>query len=414
MKVCFFNRSYYPDLGATGQLLTELAEGLVDSRCVVSVVAGVPLVSSDATWVLPSGIVPVVREDRNGVMIFRARGTSFSPRVLPAKFANYLTYFGAAAVAGLCLPKSDVVVALTDPPIIGLIALAVARWQRSKFVFLCEDIYPEAGRLLAGVENHAINGTLDRVSRFLVKKADRVVALGETMRRHLIEGKGADPSKVNVIHNWADCGLITPGSKTNHFSSAHGLADKFVVMHSGNLGLSQNLPVLIDAAERLRNIPDLVVVIVGEGASKLELQAMVKEKGLPNVRFLPYTPKDQLVDAFASADVFVVALKRGLAGYVVPSKLYGILAAGRPYVAAVEEACEVAAITRKYDCGLLAEPGDPGDLAEKILSLYHNCALARRLGTNARQAALQFDLKVQVRAYNDVFQELAGACPASV
>lgn len=414
MRVCFFNRSYYPDLGATGLLLTELAEGLVESSCVVSVVAGVPLVSSDATWTPPSGIVPVVREDRNGVMIFRARGTSFSPRFLPAKFVNYLTYFGAAAVAGLCLPKSDIFVALTDPPIIGLVALALARWQGSKFVFLCEDIYPEAGRLLAGVENHAINGTLDRVSRLLVKKADRVIALGETMRQRLIEGKGANPSKVSVIHNWTDCDLIIPGSKKNRFSLAHGLADKFVVMHSGNLGLSQNLPGLIDAAERLRNIPDLVVMIVGEGASKPNLQAMVKEKGLPNVRFLPYTPKEQLVDAFASVDVFIVALKRGLAGYIVPSKLYGILAAGRPYVAAVEEACEVAAITKKYNCGLLAKPGDPEDLAQKILNLYSNCALAKRLGASARQAALEFDRKVQVRAYNNLFQELAGVCPSAV
>jgi glycosyltransferase involved in cell wall biosynthesis len=127
---------------------------------------------------------------------------------------------------------------------------------------------------------------------------------------------------------------------------------------------------------------------------------------LSNVHFLPYQPREQLWQSFASADVFVIALKRGLAGYIVPSKLYGILAAGRPYVAAVEDACEVAAVTRQYDCGLLAEPGDPKDLAEKLLTLYQDRALAQRLGANARRAALVFDRRRQVQAYHELFQTL--------
>jgi glycosyltransferase involved in cell wall biosynthesis len=139
---------------------------------------------------------------------------------------------------------------------------------------------------------------------------------------------------------------------------------------------------------------------------RVELEAQARAQGLSNVRFLPYQPKEGLKDSFASADVFVISLKRGLAGYIVPSKLYGILAAGRPCVAAVEEACEVAAIVKKHDCGLLAEPGDPDDLARKILRLYRNRDLVSRLGANARQAALEFDRPSQVRAYYDLFREL--------
>lgn len=404
MRVCFFNRSYYPDLGATGQLLTELAEDLVDGGCEVSVVAGMPLVVGDPTWRAPTGVAPVTREERHGVSVFRARGTTFSPRVLTGKFVNYLTYFGAAALAGLRLPRLDVVVTLTDPPIIGLVALGVARRHGARLVFLCQDIYPEAGRLLAGVKSRAINGVLDSVSRLLVRQADRVIALGETMRQRLIEGKGADPAKVVVIHNWADCELITPRSKRNRFSQAHGLADKFVVMHSGNLGLSQNLPVLIEAAERLRDLPDLVVVIVGEGASKRALEAAVRDKGLSNVRFLPYTPKAQLAEAFGTADVFVVGLKQGLAGYIVPSKVYGILAAGRPFVAAAEESSEPAQIARQFECGLVVKPGDTGELERAIRWLYGDAALRRKLGDNARAAALQFDRRVAVRRYLELFQ----------
>ncbi|MFQ5931830.1 MAG: glycosyltransferase family 4 protein [Nitrospiraceae bacterium] len=413
MRVCFFNRSYYPDLGATGQFLTELAEDLVDKGCEVSVVAGVPVVSGDPTWTPPARMSPVTWERRHGVSIFRARGTSLWPGVLLSKYTNYLTYFGAAAIAGLRLPQADVVVALTDPPIIGLIALAVARRQGSKFVLLCEDIYPEAGRLTAGVESRAINGALDRVSRLLVRNADHIIALGETMRKRLVEGKGANPGKVAVIHNWVDCDLIVPGPKQNQFSLTHGLADKFVVMHSGNIGLSQELEAVVQAAARLKRFPDIEVVFVGEGVKKPVLEEQVRALGLQNVRFLPYQPKDNLRDSFATAEVFIVSLKRGLAGYIVPSKLYGILAAGRPYVAAVEEMCEVTTITKKYNCGLLAEPGDPGDLAQKILTLYHDSALSQRLGANARQAAVVFDRKVQVRAYNDLFHELVHARPAA-
>ena len=130
--------------------------------------------------------------------------------------------------------------------------------------------------------------------------------------------------------------------------------------------------------------------------------------GLGNVRFLPYQPVEKLSESFAAADVFVVSLKVGMAGYIVPSKLYGILAAGRPYVAAVEEASEVTGITTKYDCGLLASPGDPGDLADKILVLYRDRERVRQLGANARDAALEFDRPRQIQRYHELFCKLAG------
>jgi glycosyltransferase involved in cell wall biosynthesis len=144
--------------------------------------------------------------------------------------------------------------------------------------------------------------------------------------------------------------------------------------------------------------------LVGDGVKKPALQEQVRQLGLSNVRFIPFQPKENLRHSYASADVFVISLKQGLAGYIVPSKLYGILAAGRPYVAAVEPACEVTAITQQYDCGRCVEPGHARDLAETILCLYHNRTLAQRLGRNARCAALAFDRRRHVRAYYDLFQ----------
>lgn len=227
------------------------------------------------------------------------------------------------------------------------------------------------------------------------------------MRARLVGEKGADPSRALVIPDWADCDEIAPGSKQNAFAFAHELADKFVVMHAGNIGLSQDLEMLVQAATRLQRYPDVQIVFIGEGVKKPALRAQAEALGLGNIRFLPYQPKEGLRDVFATADVFVVSLRRGLAGYIVPSKLYGILAAGRPYVAAVEDATEVAAITKRYDSGFLVAPGDHVALAEKIAALKEDRDLAARLGANAHRAAFAFDRRLQIRAYYDLFHTLA-------
>jgi colanic acid biosynthesis glycosyl transferase WcaI len=180
------------------------------------------------------------------------------------------------------------------------------------------------------------------------------------------------------------------------------------VMHSGNVGLSQNLETLIGAAERLADYPDLVFAIVGHGARLAAIQDLVRGKKLANVRFLPQQPKGRLAELFASADVFIVSLKRGIEGYIVPSKLYGILAAGRASIVAVDRSSEAASIVTTYDCGLVAEPGDPDSLAAEILTLYRDRALVARMGANAREAAYEFDRPGQVATYNRVLRELAG------
>jgi colanic acid biosynthesis glycosyl transferase WcaI len=406
MHVAFFNRSFYPDTTATGQLLTELCEGLVQGHgCRVSVVAGLPLLPATGQPVR-AGWGIRQRERYRGVEIHRARGTRLSTRRFVGRFTNYVSYFLSACCAGLRLERPDVIVAQTDPPIVGLAGYLAARRFQVPFVMAYKDIFPEVARLLEDFRSETVYRVLQGVTCFLARKADRVVALGETMRRILVEGKGADPAKTLVIPDWADCSAIVPGPKTNPFAREHGLVDKFVVMHSGNIGLSQTLETLVDAAADLRHVTDLEVVFVGEGVKKPALQEQAERLELRNVRFLPFTPKERLHASFAAADVFVVSLKPGMAGYIVPSKLYGILAAGRPYVAAVEDASEAAAISRRYDCGLVVPPGKTSELADAILGLYHDRAMAERMGANARRAALEFDRPRQVKAYYGLFQEL--------
>jgi glycosyltransferase involved in cell wall biosynthesis len=280
-------------------------------------------------------------------------------------------------------------------------------------VFLCEDVFPEVASLLEDFHSPTVNRTLDRVNRHLLRQSDAVVVLGERMRRRLVEEKGADPSRIEVIHNWADCEAITPGPRDNAFSREHGLTDRFVLMHSGNVGMSQNLDVLIEAASRLTSRDRLVVAIVGEGARRMSLEAEARHRGLSNVRFFPYQPKARLAESFATADAFLVSLKDGIEGYIVPSKLYGILAAGRPFVAAVDPSCEVAVIAHEHRCGVAAAPGDPDALAASIAALYDDPQQTRVMGENARKAAWQFDRRAAIGRYYDLFLRVAGLARAA-
>ena len=397
LRVCYFNRSYWPDTGATGQLLTELAEDLAAGHGMdVTVVTGYPLSSN----------VPLpARETRRGVHIVRARGTTFAPRRFVGRAINYVTYFLSAVGAAVRLPRQDVTVALTDPPIIGLAALAAR--PRHGMIFFCQDIFPEVAGLLEDFHSPLVNAILERLNRFLVRRAARIVALGDTMASRLVHGKGADLGKLTVIHNWADTAAIVPSPKQNDFAVRHGLATSFVVLHAGNIGLSQNLDVVIDAAALLKERRDIVVLFIGEGNRRAALQAAAESRGLDNVRFLPFQPRNQLRWTYASSDVCLVSLKPGLAGYIVPSKLYPILAAGRPYIAAVERLSEVAALTERHRCGVLVEPGDAVQMADAIRRLADQQAERDAMGARARLASELFARDRQVAAHAQVIEEVA-------
>lgn len=400
IKVCYFNRCYWPDSTATGQLLTELAEDLAAVHGMdVTVVTGYPAATHSA---------PLRQSDtRNSVRIVRARGTTFAQRSFAGRAANYLTYFVSALWIALRLPRQHVTVALTDPPIIGLAALAAR--PSGGMIFLCQDIFPEVAGLLEGVHTPVVNFTLERLNRFLVRRAARIIALGDTMASRLIHGKGAAAGKITIIHNWADTAAIVPSDKANAFAVTHGLADKFVVLHAGNIGLSQNLDVVIDAAERLQARPDIVFLFIGDGNRKAALEARMRERGLSNVRFLPFQPRDQLRWTYATSDVCLVSLKPGLAGYIVPSKLYPILAAGRPYIAAVEPISEVASLTERHRCGVLVPPGDAAALADQIVRLAGDSRERESMGGRARVAAELFARDRQVAAHAQVIEEVSGA-----
>jgi colanic acid biosynthesis glycosyl transferase WcaI len=400
MRVTIFNRSYWPDTGATGQLLTELAEDLVAHHGFeVTVIAGFPI------WSDSEKLAP--RETRNGVTVIRVAGTRFHQRRFVGRALNYISYFTSALVAAVRLPRQHVLVAMTDPPIIGLVALMVRRG--AKFVFVCQDLFPEVAQLLEDFRSPLVDCGLELVTRLIIRKADRTIVLGETMGARLVERKGADRTRLVVIHNWADTEAIAPLAKDNAFARAHDLIEKLVVLHAGNIGFGQDLDAVIDAAEQLRDRADVLFLFVGDGNRRASLEAQALRRRLTNVRFLPYQPRELVPLVYASGDVGLVSLKRGLAGCIVPSKLYTILASGRAVLAAVEEASETAAIVRAEHCGYVVPVGDSEALARAVVALADDPASRSQFAASARQAALNYSRTRQVAAYAQLLRGVGEA-----
>jgi colanic acid biosynthesis glycosyl transferase WcaI len=356
-RLLVLNQYYWPGVEATANLLTDLCEALAVDYDVTVVTGRLRDHEQDPDY-----------EERNGVRILRVRSTAFDRAPPSRRAANYLTYLSLATIRALKAPKPDVVLCMTDPPVVGDIALLVARRFRAPLVVISEDVFPEIAVELKRLRHPVAVGLLGALTRFYLERADRVVAIGETMEQRL-QDKGVSSARIRVIPNWVDTRELQPQPRDNEWARENDLVGRFVVMHSGNVGHAQDLDNLIRATTFLRDLQQLRAVVIGFGARHAEYVVLAERLETDAVRFLPYQPRELLAQSLASADAHFVGLARGLAGYVVPSRLYGILAAGRPVIAAVEETSETARVVREAGCGIVVPPGRPDLLAATIRSL---------------------------------------------
>ncbi|HEY1367875.1 MAG TPA: glycosyltransferase family 4 protein [Gaiellaceae bacterium] len=400
-RLLVLNQYYWPGVEATAHLLSELCEAL-SRDYEVTVVTGRLHAFPD----LPD------RERRNGVEIVRVRSTAYERSRLLPRASNYASYLAEALRAGLAAEPPDVVLCMTDPPVVADVALLVARRFRAPLVVISEDVFPEIAVALKRLENPVAVGLLRLLVRFYLRRADRLVAIGETMRRRL-EEKGAAPESISVIPNWVDVEAITPASRNNEWARSHGLTRRFVVMHSGNVGHAQNLDTLVRSATLLRDLEALRVVIIGTGARRHELIALARTLEVGAVRFLPYQPRELLSETLSAADVHVVGLATGLAGYVVPSRLYGIMAAGKPVIAAADPESETAQLVDEVGCGLVVPPGNSLRLAEAIRSCHDGHVDLESMGRRARAfAEAQADRSIAMRRYRELIHEVQASAAA--
>ena len=341
------------------------------------------------------------------------------PLAFPVRTANKrinAAQFGLLAPFALLRTRASLNVFLTQPPLFHALGGWVSARSRTPYLVHVMDLYPElfarAGLLDPGRPPYRL---LHRWRTRSLTGARRVVAIGRCMRDRLVEA-GVDPGRIRVIPNWAADNLRPAPRRPNSFRDAHGLGDAFVVMYSGNMGASHMLETLLDVSERLAARRDVRFVFVGRGSRRQEVEARIRA-GAPNITLLDYQPAELLPHSLAAADVHFVSLRAGFEGLVVPSKIYGILAAGRPAIYEGVGAGEVARTLREHGCGSVVEPGDGAALEAAVLRYRDDPDLRAREGASAAAAYEEhYAPERSARAYADlvceVLAETAGAAAA--
>jgi glycosyltransferase involved in cell wall biosynthesis len=377
-RVVFVNRYFHPDLSATSQLLTDLASGLAKSGAEVHVICSRQRYDD-------AGVRLASHESFGAVSVHRVWTTRFGRRHLVGRALDYATFYLSSAIAMLqLLTRGDTVVAKTDPPLLSLVAMVAAKLKGAQLINWLQDVFPEvASRLGANPLPPLLDVWLRRCRNFSLRSARMNVVLGERMRDHLRRA-GVPADQVAIIENWAELQPDPPKLSSNSSLRASlGLDDRFVVAYSGNLGRAHEYRTVLGAAEMLQGHPTILFLMVGGGVGMSQLQRDVCSRGLQqSFRFLDYQPREKLSDCLAAADVHWVSLRPSLEGLVVPSKYYGILAAGRPVIFIGDSDGELARDIRGGACGATVEMHDSARLAQLLTSWQADPALLLRLGAS--------------------------------
>jgi glycosyltransferase involved in cell wall biosynthesis len=350
--VVFVNRFFHPDHSATSQMLSDLAFHLAERGWEVEVVTSRQRYG-DAGACLPA------REAVRGVVVTRVWSARFGRGFLPGRAIDYATFYASAFIALLRRSsRGTTIVALTDPPLISVVAAIAAMLRGASLVNWTQDLFPEVAEAL-GMKALRV---LRWVRNWSLRRARTNVALGDSMAKRL--------PNAEVIHNWADASLH-PVEQTH---------DRFAVGYSGNLGRAHDASTMLSAMRALRD-DDAIEFLVTGGGAQLDL---IRKEGLPNVRFAEYAPRERLSESLSASDAHLVTLQPSLEGLIVPSKFYGILAVARPVLFVGSPDGELARIIREHDCGIVIEPGDGVGLARCIRDLAQNPERTRGLGRRGR------------------------------
>jgi glycosyltransferase involved in cell wall biosynthesis len=372
-KILVLNQYYWPGIEATGQLLAQLCEELARDYDVTVV-----------TGQLRGHELPA-EEIRNGVRIVRVRSTTYDRAQLHLRAANYGSYLGDTALTALRGERPDLVLCMTDPPIVGDIGLVVARRFGAPLLVISQDVFPEIAEHVKRLQHPLVVGALRKLVALYLRRADRVVAIGETMKLRLVQ-KGAAEARVEVIPNWVDTSELQPHPRTNMWSAEQGIDDAFVVMHSGNVGHAQDLDTLVRAATFLRDLDRLQIMVIGFGARHGELTRLAARLEVTGtVRFLGYQPRGRLSLSLSASDLHYVGLARGLSGFVVPSRLYGILSVGRPVLVSADADSETARLVEEVGCGIVVPPGRPELVAGVIRDVVEGRLGLEEMGDRGRE-----------------------------
>lgn len=417
MKILVIQQHFYPEVAATGQLLLDLCEDLVKSGYKVKVITGNPTE------------IPQEKQKENilrkeiykGIEIFRLRNTTFNKYRMTGRVLNYLTFHFLIFFHTLFYERPDIVFVLSTPPFISFFGLMLKILKKSKVIYNVQDLFPDLAVELGKLKNKSFIGFLKKLSELIIKKVDKVVVVGEYMEKKIREELLREISLSNhivTIHNWADGDKIKVlrwennvglDVENNYLKKRWDLEGKFVVLYSGNIGYLHEFDTIIAAAENLakKGMEEIVFVFIGEGIKKNYIKEKVREKDLKNVLFFPYQPRKMLTYSLGLADVSLVTLEKGFEGMVVPSKIYGILASGRPVIAVVGGESDIVEIIREGNCGEVVKIGDYQALVDGIMNYYKDRKKCREDGLNGRRYFEgNFDRKIVTEKYIRVIEEV--------
>jgi colanic acid biosynthesis glycosyl transferase WcaI len=352
LRILIVNKYFPPDTANTAQLLGELSGDLASGNH-VEVIVGRPSYDPGRREPTPAGVT-----------VRTVPSSSLGRGSVARRLVDYLSFL-VMALGAACLARGpDVVVSMSDPPPVGLIGALAAARHRCAFVQICHDLHPDIAIALDKVREGMLTRVWRSINRYVQRRAVRIVVVGRDMEEKLA-AQGVPRERLRFIPTWASAQENDPQDLAS-VRSEYGWDGKFVVMHAGNMGLSQNLGMYAQVARALRDLEDLVIVFVGDGPAREGLVREATAGELANLQFLPRVPKSEAQRLMAVADIHIVSLIPGLWGCAAPSKTYGIMAAGRPFIASVDAESEPARIVHELGCGFVVPAGSAHDLAEVI------------------------------------------------
>lgn len=385
-SLLFVNQHYYPDVASTGQHLTDLAEHLAARGWDVHVLAAGNRYTAGRLHV-PE------REVRNGVNIRRVRGSAFGRGSHVGRIADYASFYIRVLWLLLTGHRYTGVVFLTTPPLLSLLGWIIRLLRRQRYGVWSMDLHPDAEIAAGMLDAHGVAGRfLEWANASGLRHADFVIDLGKYMKRRIVE-KGVEVTRTHTVHVWSSREEVEPiPREENPLRVELRLADKFIVMYSGNAGLVHDFRDIFRAILLLREEPRLHFLFVGDGPRRNEIEAFAAEHDLRNFEYRDYFPRGQLRWSLSMADAHLISLRAPFVGISVPGKLYGIMASGRPALFVGPARCESADAIRDHQCGLVFDPAEKAvadRLAETLREWSRDLSIPQALGANGRQAFLR-------------------------
>ena len=387
-KLLIYAHYFYPDVASTGQILTELSEGLKDDFD-ITVICVVPSYNGvvDKKYKLKR----IYEEEYNGIKLLRVRVPEFQKGNKMIRIKNLLAYFFNSLIATLKIEKQDYIFTISQPPILGgVIGVWGKLFKGGKLIYNIQDFNPEQTMAVGYVKNKLILNIVMAVDKFNCKVSDKIILVGRDMQATLKNRfKNKKVPKNTLINNWINEKEIYPLDE-NHpkiisFREKYNLKDRYVIMYSGNIGLYYDLENIIKVIGKFKYRHDIVFVFVGDGTVKSKLEEYKIANSLDNVVFIPYQDKSDLIYSLNSADIHWVVNAKGIKGVSVPSKLYGVMAVAKPVLGVLDEGSEARLIVEESNCGICIEPGNYEEIYKQIDYIIENKDYMKYLGLNGRK-----------------------------